>query len=455
MKYGLLVDFGAPYCNYGDYVQSIAIEYIYEQMGISKEDIVYLSTKQLATYDGEQLLLPYSYVLHFLVSPKSGNAELSNKITPVFLGASVEFAMLLNSYPLENFSLPKKKWISLFRRFAPIGCRDNFTKKFLLNLGISSYLQGCITNILPGRPDGNYKKVFLVDCPKEIIPYIPPNLRANAEVMTNAENIGELSIEENYSKIKRRYQYYRDNASLMITSRYHVATPCNAMGIPTIFVIRPFDKHSQDIRLDTLHPNIQICSESNYSEINWSPIWRNFDNLKSDIMLMAMVRIREAYERYTRSQNILSFFEPRINQYEKISDTEATYKTRLRDYIQNNYARPKKGEFYIWGAIQLLCDGDNVVLVDLINEINPRLEFAGWIDTFKTGRLANRPIIKPDELSLSENQFILVAAETAVPDALKRFKAMELSERQFFVLANTMLSENDLRIVKGNLEAEQ
>lgn len=452
MKYGLLVDFGAPYCNYGDYAQSIAIEYLYGIMGIPENEIIQISTKELATYDGEQLLLPYSYVLHFLVSPEDGRVALSDKITPVFLGASVEFAMLLNSYSLDNFFSPEKGWSEMFRKFAPIGCRDEFTYKFITQLGIPAYLQGCITNILPHRRDGIYKKVLLIDCPSEVLPYIPNELLANAEVMSNAEYIGNLSIQDNYIKIKQRYEYYRDNAALVVTTRFHVATPCNAMGIPAIFTMRPFDKHSEDIRLDTLNPFIQLCSSENYSYINWYPKWQDFRELKSSITQMAIARIQEAYERYTRSAQIREFFRTRINEYDGIKSTEYVYKTRLHNFIQNYYARPVCGHFYIWGAIQLLCDGNNVILANLVNENNPNLDFVGWIDTFKSGMLANKPILKPEEFSLDENEFVIVASETAVPDALARFRKMQINEKQFLIISNTMIEEADLKKVLAQKE---
>lgn len=444
MKYGLLIDFGAPYCNFGDYAQSIAIEYLYGRMGIPESDIVYITSKELATYDGEQLLLPYSYVLHFLVDPKTGDAVLSDKITPVFLGASVEFALLINSYPLENFLSPERKWIELFRKYAPIGCRDEFTRKFISSMGIPAYLQGCITNILPRRPDGDYKKVLLVDCPDAVLPYIPKELADRAEVLSNAEYIGNLSYEENYRKIKRRYEYYRDNAALVVISRYHVATPCNAMGIPAIFIMRTFDKHSEDIRFDTLNSNIQLCSSEHYADINWNPEWKDFSALKKSIANLAAARIREAFARHSETAAIHEYFQARIGAYETIKKTEAGYKIRLRDYIRNNYPLPVKGRYYIWGAIQLLCDGNRVMLEDLIGEVNPNLECAGWIDTFKTGKLANKPIFKPDDFSLSENEFVVVAAETAVPDALERFKKMKLSDKQYLILANRMIDEADL-----------
>jgi hypothetical protein len=446
------VNFEAPYCNYGDYVQSVAIEYLYGLMDIPERDIVHIGTKDLAAYDGEQLLLPYNYVLHFLVG-EDGRVRLSERITPVFLGASVEFAMLINSYPLGNFASPDKKWIETFRKYAPIGCRDAFSRRFIASLGVPAYLQGCITNIFPRRPEGDYRKVLLVDCPSEVLPYIPEGLLDHVEVLSNAAYIGDLSVEENYQKIKRRYDYYRDNAVLVVTSRYHVATPCNAMGIPAIFVRRSFDKHSEDIRLDTLHPNIQLCSGENFSGIDWRPRWLDFEALKSDITRLAMARIREAYERHTKTEKIREHFRSRIDEYERIKKIKVAYQTRLSDFILHNYAPPAAGRFYLWGAIPLLCDGSRVVLADLIGEANPGLEFAGWIDTFKSGTLANKPIIKPDSLHLAENEFVVVAAETAIPDALALFQKMGLGRERYLILANTMVEKADLE--KGEAQAKK
>lgn len=445
MKFGLLIDFGSPYCNYGDAVQSIAIEYLYGLMNIPETEIVHITKKELASYNGEQLLLPYSYVLYFLVNTQDGSVSLSKKITPVFLGASIEFALLFNSYPLDNFTNPGKKWIEFFKKYSPIGCRDEFTHRFLAKQGISAYLQGCITNILPRRPDGEYKKTLLIDCPSEVLPYIPKDRLANAEVMSNAAHISGSSAEENYRKIKKRYQYYRDCADLVVSSRYHVVTPCNAMGIPSIFVVRPFDKHLEDIRLDTLNPSIQLCLSETFSSINWCPQWQDFGELKSNVTQLAIARIRETYERYTLSEKIHRFYQSRINQYENVKNKGVHYTVRLRKYIQDHYAVPTRGRFYIWGAISLLCNKNRVAIVDLIHDINPDLKFAGWVDTFKTGKLAGKPILKPGSFDLGDNDFILIAAETAVSDALKLFEKIKLNKKQYLVLVNTTIQDADLR----------
>lgn len=315
MKYGLLVDFGSSCSNYGDYVQSIAIEYLYQKMGISKDEVVHISAADLSTYDGEVLLLPYSYVMHLFVFPEYRKIKLSEKIVPVFLGGSFSFTQYGMRYPIEKvFSEHYAQeesdmtWYQMFMKFSPIGCRDNFTYKLIAAQGIPAYLQGCITNIFPCRPKGNYQKVLFVDCTNEILPYVPKDLLSRAEVMTNYVPNGNLSMEENYLRIKARYDYYRNNAALVVTSRYHVATPCNAMGIPCIFIGRKINYYSKDIRLDTLHPNIQLYSSEHYSEVDWHPKWQDFSELKTDIMQLAMMRIQDVYMRYTKSEQVYNFF---------------------------------------------------------------------------------------------------------------------------------------------------
>ena len=450
MKYGLLTYFGAPYCNFGDYVQSIAIEYLYlEIMKIPKDQIVYITEQELKSYDGEQLILPYSYVLAFLLDKNHEKAEISNKITVVFLGASVEFAMLYDAYPLDNFFDSTKGYYNLFLKYSPVGCRDNFTKELLQRHGISAYLQGCITNIFPFRKEKPYKKVFLIDVPAESLQHIPQKLLENAEILSNAEEIMDLSFEQNYQKIKERYEYYRDNAALIISSRYHVVTPCNAMGIPCIFVRRTVDKHRRDIRLDTLHPEIQIVYDNDFSRVDFQrrvDCGGSFYEMKQQIIELASSRISTVATLYQNTQYIYEFFKPRIEWFQQMPDADISYKNRLLSYITAYHAN-SKGKYYIWGAIKLLCNGNSVGLVELVKSVNPKLKFTGWIDTFKTGILAQRRIFSPQHFMLEDGDFVIVAAETAVETAVQCFTKKGYGKEQYLILANTMA-------VQGDIEAE-
>lgn len=442
MKFGLLVDFGFVTCNYGDYAQSIAIEYIYRRMGIPEADIIPISVNQLSSYDGEQLLIAYNYSGLFLLDQQTGTVNISDKISLVFLGLSLEFAMYTSGYSLERLLDPQKKWLELFRKFAPIGCRDTYTLEFLKKTGIPSYLQGCITNALPCRPSGEYKEVLLVDCPKEILPLIPLKLLKNAKAMSNVA-LKEKTIEENYREIKERYAYYRDHAKLVITSRYHVATPCNAMGIPAIFIRQKFGLYTTDIRLNMLNLNIQLCSAEDHSHIDWDPVWTDFPALKESIIELAIARIKEAYLRHIREEQIKKFYFSRIEQFCRDFAPANSAFRNMQQFISENYSS-SAGKFYIWGATPFRCNDDTVPLAQYVMEINPQLEFAGWLDSFKEGILAQKKIYRPKDVHLSENDFIIVMALSAAASAREYARREQLRETQFFIFASEMVEEDDL-----------
>ena len=94
------------------------------------------------------------------------------------------------------------------------------------------------------------------------------------------------------------YKYYAD-ADLVISSRYHMVTPCNAMGIPCIFVNRNINYYKKDIRLDTLNPTIQFCDIENVKNIDWNPSWIEFNDLKKKMLELAEIRIKDAVLRYS------------------------------------------------------------------------------------------------------------------------------------------------------------
>ena len=74
--------------NIGDDLQLVAIENLYREMGIDYKDVVKIGLSQLATYDGEYVILPISFPLY---GYREGlNITMfSPKIIPVFLGLSI------------------------------------------------------------------------------------------------------------------------------------------------------------------------------------------------------------------------------------------------------------------------------------------------------------------------------------------------------------------------------
>ena len=444
MKYGLIVDFGQAFCNYGDLIQSVAIEYVYNKMGITPDQIMRLTKKDLVFYDGDPILLPFNYTIFYLIDFVKKDLLLSDKIIPVFLGVSIESIFVYDCIPLDVFSSENSKWLDLFRKSAPIGCRDMYTLEFMKKHGISAYLQGCISNIFPKRATGEYKKTLLVDCPQSILPYIPSSLLENAEALSNVVPLGNYSIEENFQKVKERYDYYMDTASLVVTSRYHVALPCNAMGIPSVLVKPPISKFSQDIRFDTIPPQVQICStENDYENVNWYTEHEDFPAFKVAIFEMAATRIREAFIRHGEQTAVEDFFRANLDAYNVTKEEHISYKSALKTYVSKYHTR-NHGKFYIWGAMDILCDGNKVKLAEIIMQINPNLKFAGFIDTYREGELSGLPIIRPNRIDASKNDFIVIPAESAFSAALSHFKTLEFTEHNYIFLSEQMIKEENL-----------
>ena len=104
--------------NLGDNMQLIAIDSIYERMGIPKKDIIYIDKNETSTYKGEYVVLPVTMPL---IDYTEGGicGRFSNYIIPVFLGLTLA----------KDSLMPQE--VEYYNRFEPIGCRDERTMNTL------------------------------------------------------------------------------------------------------------------------------------------------------------------------------------------------------------------------------------------------------------------------------------------------------------------------------------
>ena len=91
MKYAKLVYGRNPeqlrsqyYVNIGDWMQTFALEHLYQEMEINPGDIVSIEHTDLTTYSGEPVILPMQG--WFGLIKGRDIFPLSQNITPVFLG---------------------------------------------------------------------------------------------------------------------------------------------------------------------------------------------------------------------------------------------------------------------------------------------------------------------------------------------------------------------------------
>lgn len=268
--------------NIGDCLQFLIIEYIYKKMNISTQEILRLSMKDIKNYSGEKLILPLNWSLFDINFMDENKINISADIIPVFCSMTIESHTYKDDY-LNEYN------IHFLKKYEPIGCRDYKTYTALRKVGIEAYLNGCLTSIFPQRSVGRKPdKILLVDAPLELYPYIPQDLIKEAISLTQQYYYkDDVSNETIMKNVKRQYQFYGEEAKLVITSRLHVASPCMAMGIPVIFV-----KNSIDARFSWIDTYLKLYGRNEFESIEWNPKTIEFGENKNIILELVCKRIR-------------------------------------------------------------------------------------------------------------------------------------------------------------------
>ncbi len=155
-KYGLLTYKNYNFkrvINIGDYIQSLAAKQFLPQV----DQLV--DRESLNQYNGPQInMIMNGWYMH-----NPSHWPPSNKITPFYI------ALHINSSCEEE--MLSNESIKHFKKYEPIGCRDERTAKTLRKKGIDCYFSGCLTTTLGNtykiKNNNDRKGIFFVD------PYIP------------------------------------------------------------------------------------------------------------------------------------------------------------------------------------------------------------------------------------------------------------------------------------------
>lgn len=156
---------------------------------------------------------------------------------------------------------------SWFLENGPTGCRDKNTETLLKKFCIPSYFSGCITLTLEKFEDvEKHGRICLVDIPKVACEYIIEKAKTECVEMTQIAKNPKLSWESREKRVEQQLQYYQ-GASLVVTTRLHVALPCLALGVPVLLIkedaslnrIGTYLKYINHVTIDEL-----ISGEFNY-----------------------------------------------------------------------------------------------------------------------------------------------------------------------------------------------
>lgn len=389
--------------NLGDNMQIIAIDNIYQEMGIKKEDIVYINTNDLDKYDGEYVVLPVTMPL--VDYRENGVAgRFSDRIIPVFLGLTL----------VKETLLPKE--IEYYNRFSPIGCRDERTLNTLRKYGIKSYLHGCITATLPLRNNltDKRKKVYIVNPPKGIEQYIPKELMENVVYKNHLQE----GITENPKEMMQMYyDEYKNNAALVITSLLHCSVPCMAAGIPVILA-----KDRVSYRMAWLEKLLKIYTKDEFDCIDWNASPVLYEAHKKKILELSIARIQDAFNEYSKIYDISYFYEDRVKKDYIIDACDS-----LISFIDKNWVDKNKAyQYSIWGLTQI---GEYVV--DYITTNYPNAKLCHAYDSFRQAKFCGLTSEHPDNIKIFKDETVFVATNGAEKAARELFEKIEKEQGTF------------------------
>lgn len=403
MKFGRLVykytgktyvDGSAIY-NIGDNFQTFAIDNIYEKMGIPKKDIVDINACEMKNYSGDYVIvLMAGYASHY---KRFNQLPASEKIIPLF------FSFEMSDETCDDI-------VPYLRQHMPIGCRDEATMKLLRRKGIEAYTSGCLTISLPRREkEPDKKKVFLVDIPSALEKYIPSEIKENCEYINHEGTINHAPMtDEDRMRIddyaKEVFIKYKTEASLVITSRLHAASPCLALGIPVILAIDNIDS-----RFSWLDKLIPIYNSEHYEEINWFPQAVEIEELKENMISLVIQKLKKLLEDKEKCYDLSAYWENR---------NHAEYNNKLYHRLKNlkeKYHEEDAFKYIIWGA-----GVHGRLAYSMVSELFPNAKLTAIIDNYMDGSMFECKIIRPQDVVKREFDYALITTH------LGRFEAVKI-----------------------------
>lgn len=412
--------------NLGDYMQLLAIDHMYEEMGIPYEEIYRISIKDIGTYVGECLILPINFMMMDCDFCRNGKIIISEYIIPVFIGISI----YRNGFTLSEHN------IEYFKKFAPVGCRDYGSYKLLKERGVMAYLSGCISLAMPRRAQKEYRTVYFVDVPEYVKENIPKEYLKGCKFVHHERELGKREfLDLDYARNMARdlLEEYRDNARLVITSRLHCASPCMGMNIPTI-IVREYKGYT----FDWINQFIAIYLWQDRESINWYPEEPSLDREKQIILDTAINRLRETESRfdYVKASDLYPKWRGDFDVYENCQSVQAE---KMHQKIRAKWMdRDTAFSYALWGISE---DAESVYQYISSNYKNARL--VKVIDTYRDVEFHGLKREMPDVIQRHNDYFIIVVPVNAVNAAKVFFQRIGKSEEEYMYIADTFIDGVD------------
>lgn len=277
--------------NIGDYIQSLAARQFLT------EPIEYLNREKLNEYCGETLkLIMNGWFVH-----EPQNWPPSKDIVPSFVSFHI------NSVAKDALLSPES--LEYFKKWEPIGCRDNETVRMLVQKGIKAYFTGCLTLTLGEKYESKERcdKIYFVDphfeYKKSIVSLLSYllvllfnyktikkisnsmlggiSLKSlmkttsffkdyrkvfSESLLTKAIYVAQVINDSDFESDAEKFSYAEElikkyaKAKFVVTSRIHCTLPCLALKTPVIYVENKNQSETSYCRLDGLREFFNIIS---------------------------------------------------------------------------------------------------------------------------------------------------------------------------------------------------
>ena len=285
--------------NLGDFIQSIAAAAFLEEKAVFLDrDQLHLGTSK-----------PTQLILNGWFMEQPQHWPPGPGIDPLFISFHIN--------PTAQKQMLSPEGIAYLQKYAPIGCRDQYTLQLLQNHQIPAYFSGCLTLSLQAevftRPKGAPQSPYILLC-SALERLDPKNNPSSLDLEGLLNALKNLQRAFRFQKANRRLeaflaqteqplvrksqivstqQYNRDeryalaqeqlqwiaHAKLVVTSRIHTALPAVAMGVPVIFLSDGLEHPNQHSRLAGLTQLFHSYKTSELSKVKLDQLRPTTDHL--------------------------------------------------------------------------------------------------------------------------------------------------------------------------------
>lgn len=164
-----------------------------------------------------------------------------------------------------------------FKKYEPIGLRDDLVKKYLDEAGVKNYQSGCMTLTIKKNPKLKTKPYICVnDIDEELLKKLKEFTNIEIKIMKhdiNPQETAKLTWEERKKRVQKLLDTYQQ-AICVITSRLHCTLPCLALEVPVLLI---YNDENQDV-INRMHLFLECCNHISKKESI-----ENFDKIKEYI----------------------------------------------------------------------------------------------------------------------------------------------------------------------------